>query len=722
MILLGRRVVLPPALKLRAFAGAILLVVVLGSSASPVGAQSIEDDSSSQQGAADVRIAARRLADGRLESALQQRTGQSWGERRLPDERYVPADATTGEWRNSTALTIDPVGQVRISARVHDDGRVEFALQQQVQDSWSDHLLPRQRIFPVDAEIGIWLVTTPLSVTAAAPAQTPEALPESIPDAGPGGSTERVMGCLGAAEGGEPAFARFDESPFTQRTSNGRRNNLNQRTWGMAGTALLKLAPNSYADGTSTPTTSRPNPRTISNLVLAQDGSVFNSSGASDITWQWGQFIDHDITLSPDDLDEPFAIPVPQGDPFFDPDGTGEASINLHRSAFDPETGRNERNPRRQINVSTAFIDASMVYGSDIARAQALRLRNGTGKLRTSHDGRFLPYNTQGIENEGGNDLTTLFLAGDVRANEQIGLIAMHTLLVREHNRLADLISSQNPALNGEEIYQLARKIVGAQVQAVTFNEFLPLLLGPEALGPYAGYDPSVNPTIASEFSAAAYRVGHTLLSPSLLLLNADGERDQVRLSEVFFNPSFVVDRGISPILRGLATQPAQEVDALVIDEVRNFLLRGPGGPSFDLTALNIQRSRDHGVGDFNTVRRAYGLPPVESFADISSNVEVQRALMLAYGNVDDLDLWPAALAEDHVPGASVGATLQAVIADQFRRLRDGDRFWFENDRYLLDNPGLLDEIRHTTLARIIRCNTPIDGEIQDNAFIVRDN
>ena len=298
----------------------------------------------------------------------------------------------------------------------------------------------------------------------------------------------------------------------------------------------------------------------------------------------------------------------------------------------------------------------------------------------------------------------------------------MHTLFVREHNRLADLIASLHSDLSGDEIYQLARKLVGAQIQAITFNEFLPLLLGPDAIGPYSGYDPAVNPSIASEFSAAAYRVGHTLLSPNLLLVDADGETDQISLARAFFNPAAVEDLGISTILLGLASQPAQEVDSLVIDEIRNMLIRGPGGPVFDLAALNIQRGRDHGVGDYNTVRLAFGLSAVESFADISSDPAVQQALMEAYGSVDDLDLWVAALAEDHVAGASVGETLQTIISNQFARLRAGDRFWFERDPFFSANPGLLEEVSSITLANVIRCNTYLESEIQDNAFIVKES
>ena len=179
-----------------------------------------------------------------------------------------------------------------------------------------------------------------------------------------------------------------------------------------------------------------------------------------------------------------------------------------------PRLGSDAQNPRRQVNAITAFIDGSQVYGSDRVRASALRTNDGTGKLKTSSDGRLLPYNEQGLDNEGGARRTTLFVAGDVRVNEQIGLTAMHTLFVREHNRLTGIIATQNPGLSGDEIYDLARKIVGAQIQNFTFSEFLPLLLGPDGIDDYEGYDATVDPTIASEFSAAAYRVGHTLLSP----------------------------------------------------------------------------------------------------------------------------------------------------------------------------------------------------------------
>ena len=163
--------------------------------------------------------------------------------------------------------------------------------------------------------------------------------------------------------------------------------------------------------------------------------------------WQWGQFLDHDIDLTEAaEPGEPFNIPIPGGDPYFDPEGTGTQVMSLNRSAYDHNTGKTPDNPRQQMNHITAFIDASMVYGSDSIRAKALRTLDGTGRLKTSQ-GRLLPFNTSGLPNAGGTG-PELFLAGDVRANEQVGLTALHTLFMREHNRIARNLRRQFPPVN----------------------------------------------------------------------------------------------------------------------------------------------------------------------------------------------------------------------------------------------------------------------------------
>jgi len=496
------------------------------------------------------------------------------------------------------------------------------------------------------------------------------------------------------------------------RTIDGTGNNLIDTTLGSAGTTFVRVVDSDYADGISEAAgEDRPSAREVSNNIVAQTESVINDRFLTDFVWQWGQFLDHDIDLTGEaDPHELLAIEVPTGDLYFDPTGTGTATISLSRSDYDPATGTSVDNPRQQINAITAFIDGSMVYGSDDSLAAALRTFEG-GRLKTS-DGDLLPLEGDVYEDAEGS---IFFVAGDVRANEQVGLTAMHTLFVREHNRLADEIAAANPDLTDEEIYQQARAIVIAEIQAITFNEFLPALLGPDAIAAYQGYDPTVDPSIANEFATAAYRFGHSMLSSEVQRLNDDGtvaEEGALSLRDMFFNPQEITDHGIDSLLLGLASQQAQEIDNLLIDDVRNFLFGPPGAGGFDLASLNIQRGRDHGLADYNATRVAYGLEPVSSFDEISSNLDVVAALEATYDSVDDIDLWVGGLAEDHVAGASMGELFRTILADQFTRLRDGDRFWYQN----VFTGRQLEAIEQTTLSDIITRNTEITS-LQDNVF-----
>lgn len=502
------------------------------------------------------------------------------------------------------------------------------------------------------------------------------------------------------------------------RTIDGTGNNVANPAWGSAGGRLVRISSVEYGDGISTPAgASRPSARTISNAGCAQSTSIPNLSNITDFLWLWGQFVDHDIVLSAlADPEEPFDIPVPMGDPSFDPLSTGTQSISMSRVAYDPTTGASVDNPREQTTHITAYIDASNVYGSDSTRAAALRTNDGTGKLAVSA-GDLPAFNTGGLPNAGGPS-PSLFLAGDVRANEHVALTAMHTLFVREHNRLADEIVANEPGLSGEEIYQRARLIVGAEMQVITYKEFLPLLLGPGALSSYAGYDPSVNAGISNIFASACYRLGHSMLSSELWRLDAAGQvivEGHIALRDAFFTPSRMTEGGgISPLLRGAAAHVMQDNDTFLVDDVRNFLFGEPGSGGLDLAAINIQRGRDHGLPDYNQARVDFGLAPVSTFSDITSNATMQAELQSLYGSVNDVDVWIGAIAEDHLPNALVGELLMAVIADQFEALRDGDRFWYQS----ILSGSLLAEVEGTTLADVIRRNTIIDQEIQDNVFL----
>lgn len=503
------------------------------------------------------------------------------------------------------------------------------------------------------------------------------------------------------------------------RTIDGTDNNLFYDFTGAAFTQLNRITFPEYSDGISELAgPDRLSPRAISNIVNDQSASIINELSASDFLWQWGQFLDHDIDLT--DVNEPEEqanIIIPTGDPFFDPDSTGLQFIEFNRSIYDSSTGTSFFNPREQLNEITSWIDASNVYGSDNIRASELRTNDGTGRLKTS-DGDLLPFNTTGLLNAGGTD-AALFLAGDIRANEQVGLTALHTLFVREHNRLAEIIADENPDYSGGEIYFSARRIVGAQMQHITYNEFLPALLGPNPLGPYRGYFPEINANIFNIFSTAAFRFGHSALSPTLLRLDSDNEvipQGNLELRDAFFSPDIIIEEGgIEPLLRGLANQQCQKIDINIIDDVRNFLFGAPGSGGFDLASLNIQRGRDHGLASYNNVREELGLGRVASFSEISSDPDVESRLGGAYDSVDDIDLWIGGLAEDPMPSSHLGELFSYIVKLQFELLRDGDRFWYEI--YLSDDE--IEEVENTSLSDIIRRNTDIGDELPDNVFRV---
>ena len=490
--------------------------------------------------------------------------------------------------------------------------------------------------------------------------------------------------------------------------------------WGATGAHLARWTKPSYADAMSEMTGSqRKSARAISQILNHEDRAVPNDAGASSFLWQWGQFIDHDLDLT-EAGDEPAHIAVPMGDPHFDPHKTGTAVISFFRSLYDHSTGREAATPREQMNMVTAYIDGSQVYGSDLERADALRLHDGTGRLRTSAGG-LLPFNVDGLPNSGGRS-SELFLAGDVRANEQIGLTAMHALFVREHNRWALRLRALNPQWSGERVYQQARLLVGAEIQAITYREFLPVLLGKDAFPPYRGFRDDMDPGVANIFAAAAFRLGHSMLNPTLLRLRANGSPSSagpLDLRHAFFRPFLLAaPSALEELLRGLAGQRARRIDPMITDAVRNFLFGEPGQGGFDLAALNIQRGRDHGLPDYNACRVKFGLAPRNSFASISSDPDVQRRLAEAYATVDEIDVWAGGLAEDPAPGAMVGELFLAILSRQFEHARDGDPFWYER---VLD-PQTRALVESLTLSRIIQLNTAIGAELSPDVFHAPDS
>jgi hypothetical protein len=535
-------------------------------------------------------------------------------------------------------------------------------------------------------------------------------------------------------------------------SADGSGNNVANPTWGSAETDLLRLSPAAYADGISSPSLPNdPSARVVSDLLNnqadpsdpSQDLQTVDQNSLSDFGYAWGQFLDHDMDLTPTTSNEFLTILADPNDP------SEMGNQTFERSTYDPATGTSTSNPRQQVNAVTSFLDLSQVYGSSAAIADALRTYSG-GLLKTS-PGNMLPYDNSTYFTPAqlavinmANDAEAvptqdLFVTGDVRGNENVELTALQTLFVRNHNLLANELHQEHPTWTDEQLYQEARKLNIAEYQEITYNYYLPDLLGPAAMKAYTGYKPNVDPAIATEFSTIAFRFGHSLLSSSIErqgnngqdVLPNDPAGADISLATDFFdpnvlNPAGVVDpltghisTDIGAILKGDADGDAQADDLLAINDIRNLLFANGGltDNGQDLIARDVERARDDGIGSYNQVRVAYGLPAVTSFAQITSNVTVQKELQEAYGNVNNIDAFEGGLAEDHVKGSDMGPLFTRILADQFTRLRDGDRLFYLNQSFNADELRLIQQ--GNTLAKVIEANTNITN-LQSDVFLFK--
>lgn len=529
-------------------------------------------------------------------------------------------------------------------------------------------------------------------------------------------------------------------------------NNVSNPTWGTASTDLIRISPVAYADGISSLSLpNNPSARVLSDILNNQadssnpseDLQTTDQNSLTDFGYVWGQFIDHDMDLTPSGSGELLSI-------LADPNDTTQmGNQTFARSSFDANTGTSSSNPRQQSNAITSFLDLSQVYGSTAAIADALRTHVG-GLLKTS-PGNMLPYDNStyftpdqlslfNMANDAQAVPTgNLFVTGDVRGNENVELTALQTLFVRNHNLLANQLQQAHPGWSDEQLYQEARKLNIAEYQMITYSRYLPDLLGPKAIPAYTGYNPKVNPSIATEFSTVAFRFGHSLLDNDIERQGNNGQDflpndpagADLSLATDFFDPNVLNPQGvvdpltdhistdIGPILKANADGIAQADDLLAVGNVRNLLF-GNGGQTdngLDLIARDVERARDHGIGTYNQVRQAYGLAPVTSFVQITSDPQVQMKLQKAYGSVDNIDPFEGGLAEDHSRGSDMGPLFTKILADQFTRLRNGDRFFYLNESFNREEMKLLQQ--GDTLAKVIEANTDIKN-LQSDVFDFR--
>ncbi|RZB39798.1 peroxidasin [Asbolus verrucosus] len=548
------------------------------------------------------------------------------------------------------------------------------------------------------------------------------------------------------------------------RSIDGTCNNLQHPMWGASLTGFRRILKPIYENGFSSPvgwnkeTKYYGYPKPMSRLVsttLISTSKITPDNEITHMVMQWGQFLDHDLdhaipSVSSESWDGidckkscDYAAPCyPMDVPPDDPRIKNRRCIDFVRSSSICGSGMtsvffDNIQPREQINQLTSYIDASQVYGYSEELARDLRDLNGEGgRLREGavFPGRkpLLPYaGNQGVDCRRNLSESTIncFVAGDIRANEQAALIAMHTLWMREHNRLARKLKSLNPHWDGDMVYHEARKIVGASVQHITYKHWLPFIIGKEGmemLGDYRGYDPTVNPSISNVFATAALRFGHTLINPVLHRFDWDFKpirEGHLPLHKAFFSPWRVVDEGgIDPLLRGLFSIPAKvkKSDENLNTELTEQLFKTAHAVALDLAAMNIHRSRDHAIPGYIEFRKYCNMTQVDSFDDLKNEItdrSVLRKLQELYGHPGNIDVWVGGILEDQVEGGRVGPLFRCLLIEQFQRLRDGDRFFYENPSVF--KPEQLVQIKQYSLSRILCDNGDNITRITKNSFIL---
>lgn len=464
-------------------------------------------------------------------------------------------------------------------------------------------------------------------------------------------------------------------------------------------------------------------PRDISNKVMSTDLNLPSSFGVNELFQFFGQLMTHDVASA-----KPGSEPISFTGGF------------ITRDDFDLVGG-----VRAPIDIQTSFFDLSHVYGPNSELADLLRdpdsgrLLTGPGTflprvddLKAAHPGAdvdgilanngFAAFGPPGAEFGG-------YVAGDARVNQQSGLTGVQTLFVLNHNWHADQLEALNQAQNlgwsDDRIYETARAMNVAEFEHVAYDEYVAKLVGASALSKYHGWKANVDPSIINEWTTAAFRFGHDEASSQTSLLNEDGSVfATVTLGNNFtqsFGPVGAINgqQTLERWFAGFMEQTTQEIDGKISNGVRNQLF----GFGQDLAAIDIVRGDDHGVGSLNLVREGLGLSVYTSFEQFGSRNHIDSATLAALKDVYDndigkLDTEVGGLMEKKVKGSMLGETFTILNVMQFENIRDGDKFWYENQ--FKGEPDLIAQIKSTSLADIIRHATGLQYVYHD-AFLAAD-
>ncbi|XP_025202646.1 peroxidase-like [Melanaphis sacchari] len=532
------------------------------------------------------------------------------------------------------------------------------------------------------------------------------------------------------------------------RTINGSCNNLQNPNWGAALTPFYRYMNPEFSDGISafrvqSDGSPLPNARNLT-LTLFQDMSNSCDDKYNEILVPWGQFIAHDVAYSPvrsvnssfpvnlshcDDENSPIeckaAISLSPNDPVY---GKYNMTILKFMRLITSEAYNCSLVPDTVLNKNTHFIDSSNVYGSDSEFANELRLFSG-GQLVYNTIGKeeYCPQDSSKVFKKGNEtNVTIAFVAGDVNVNQNLGIALIQNLFLRFHNYIAKKLQEKHLLWTDETVYQETRRIVIAVTQIITYNNFLPIILGEKYINEYGlnnetNYDPTIIPSTAQEMTSGAYRLLHNIIPAKFNYMSKNYTTYEVEEpSKTFLRPDSLIGN-VDGFIRGLAESAGRKPQSSYNSEISNIVIQSQliDTTGFDLLSYDIQRGRDVGLPPYTKLRSLCGLPQVNLFDDLSDYIPSKKIDQLKdfYSSVDDIDYFVGILLENKMNGSMLGPTGSCIIADSFYRFRNGDRFFYDvKDQPGSFTPDQIQSLKNITISHII-CVTSGIKNIQKDAF-----
>jgi len=537
------------------------------------------------------------------------------------------------------------------------------------------------------------------------------------------------------------------------RTYNGSCNNIQNPNWGAALTPFYRLMNADFADGNNTFRVQLdgkplPSARLINiKLFYLREIRYFDYKN-NELLVPWGQFLTHDVSFYPDDIRNastpihldhcyekdkskiPFEcatiIPIAKDDPVYSPYNVtlfkfvrSTTSVNFSC----PLT------PRTIINRNSQYIDGSHVYGSDKVTADGLRtFTNGKLRSRILENEEYCPQNPNSEFKNGPLGKSDVqFAAGDINVNQNLAIALFQNLFLRYHNHLADELHAINPSWSDERIYQEARRIMGAVIQVITYEHFLPIILGDEYMKEYGLtgetiYDPSINSALAQEMTSGAFRAVHNIIPAKFNFITSNYTIvDKVEPSRVLLKPDLLIGN-FDNMLRGFLETPGRIAQPSYNNLITNVVFKIPNLDTFsgfDLMSYDIQRGRDNGLPPYNKMRKICGLTKAAKFDDLSDLISQEdiEILKTLYSTVHDIDYIVGSLLEKPKKGSLVGPSTACVIGDSFYRFKVGDRFFYDvKGQPGSFSPEQIKSLKNITLSHVMCLSSNLD-HLQKETF-----